>query len=239
MRGTREKLGSLVLVATMAVSFTLSACALFREKRFDVAKTKPQVTSDVVTNSASGNNLAAGVEHQVNLDNRDGQLKIEVAELKVKLVLPVGWKIKKKKYQPSADNIAGLAMDGTGRHEIYNTTGDLVWAISYLPYEDYPGQEKNLQAIYNQVALGNNYRFVLRPEEKDKGGDKLKILEETKEKQVIYCMHYNGFVHNKEQQISPGALVRFKQKHLFIAVYGSAMSGEKEICEFARSISLQ
>lgn len=223
----------------MAVSFTLSACALFREKRFDVAKTKPQVTSNVMTNSVPGGNSAAGEEHYVNLDNRDGQLKIEVAELKVKLLLPAGWQIKKKKYQSPADKVAGLAMDGTGRHEIYNTTGDLVWAISYLPYEDYPGQEKNLQAIYNQVALGNNYRFVLRPEEKDKGGDKLKILEETKEKQVIYCMHYNGFVHNKEQQISPGALVRFKQKHLFIAVYGSAMSGEKEICEFARSISLQ
>lgn len=223
----------------MAVLFTLSACGLFREKRFDVAKTKPQVTSNVMTNSVPGGNSAAGEEHYVNLDNRDGQLKIEVAELKVKLLLPAGWQIKKKKYQSPADKVAGLAMDGTGRHEVYNTTGDLVWAISYLPYEDYPGQEKNLQAIYNQVALGNNYRFVLRPEEKDKGGDKLKILEETKEKQVIYCMHYNGFVHNKEQQISPGALVRFKQKHLFIAVYGSAMSGEKEICEFARSISLQ
>lgn len=223
----------------MVVLFTLSACGLFREKRFDVAKTKPQVTSNVMTNSVPGGNSAAGEEHYVNLDNRDGQLKIEVAELKVKLLLPAGWQIKKKKYQSPADKVAGLAMDGTGRHEIYNTTGDLVWAISYLPYEDYPGQEKNLQAIYNQVALGNNYRFVLRPEEKDKGGDKLKILEETKEKQVIYCMHYNGFVHNKEQQISPGALVRFKQKHLFIAVYGSAMSGEKEICEFARSISLQ
>ena len=223
----------------MAVLFTLSACALFREKRFDVAKTKPQVTSNVMTNSVPGGNSAAGEEHYVNLDNRDGQLKIEVAELKVKLILPAGWQIKKKKYQPSADNIAGLAMDGTGRHEIYNTAGDLVWAISYLPYEDYPGQEKNLQAIYNQVALGNNYRFVLRPEEKDKGGDKLKILEETKEKQVIYCMHYNGFVHNKEQQVCPGALVRFKQKHLFIAVYGYAMSGEKETCELARSISLQ
>lgn len=239
MRDTREKLGSLVLVATMAVSFTLSACALFREKRFDVAKTKPQVTSNVMTNSVPGGNSAAGEEHYINMDNRDGQLKIEVAELKVKLLLPAGWQIKKKKYQSPADKVAGLAMDGTGRHEIYNTAGDLVWAISYLPYEDYPGQEKNLQAIYNQVALGNNYRFVLRPEEKDKGGDKLKILEETKEKQVIYCMHYNGFVHNKEQQVCPGALVRFKQKHLFIAVYGSAMSGEKEICEFARSISLQ
>lgn len=87
----------------------------------------------------------------------------------------------KKKYRPSADDVPGLAMDGTGRHEIYNAAGD----------------------------------------------------------QVVYCSHYNSKVRNKEEQICPGALVRFKQKHLYIAIYGTPMSSEKEICEFARSINLQ
>lgn len=222
-----------------AAVLTLSSCGFFGEERFDTTKTNSPAKSDAVTNSADGGKSAKVEEHEVTLDNRDGQLKIEVAELKVKLLLTEGWKIEKKKYRPSADDVPGLAMDGTGRHEIYNAAGDLVWAISYLPYEDYPDQEKNLQAIYNQVALGNNYRFAVRPEDKEAGGDKLKILEETDEKQVVYCSHYNSKVHNKEEKICPGALVRFKQKHLYIAIYGTPMSSEKEICEFARSINLQ
>lgn len=223
----------------VATVVTLSSCGFGGEKQFDTAKTNSPAMDGTVTNSEESGKSATGEEHQITLDNRDGQLKIEVEELKVKLILPEGWKIEKKKYRPSADNAPGLAMDGTGRHEIYNAAGDLVWAISYLPYEDYPDQEKNLQAIYNQVALGNNYRFAVRPEDKEAGGDKLKILEETDEKQVVYCSHYNSNAQNKEQQICPGALVRFKQKHLYIAIYGTPMSSEKEICEFARSINLQ
>lgn len=164
-----------------AAVLTLSSCGFFGEERFDTTKTNSPAKSDAVTNSADGVKSAKVEEHEVTLDNRDGQLKIEVAELKVKLVLTEGWKIEKKKYRPSADDVPGLAMDGTGRHEIYNAAGD----------------------------------------------------------QVVYCSHYNSKVRNKEEQICPGALVRFKQKHLYIAIYGTPMSSEKEICEFARSINLQ
>lgn len=181
--------------------------------------------------------LSKSAEHLVTLDNKSGKLAIPVQKLKVKIMLPKSWQIKKEKAKMPL-NLYDLALDGTGRHEVYDDKNNLTLAFSYMPYEDYPGEENNLQAIYNTVALGNHYHFIVRKED-EHGGDKLAILEDTDDKQVVFCMHYSYASENGKpgkEQLRPGALVRFKKEHLFIAIYGDEKLDENLLKSLALSI---
>lgn len=182
--------------------------------------------------------ISNGEEHTVILDDKSDVYKGRLQEFKVKILLPKGWKIKQQQYKLPVDIVEVLAYDGTGRHEVYDDKGNLVWAFSYMQYEDYPGEENNLQAIYSEVALGNHYHFVVNTRDKENGGDKLAILEDNSDKQIVYCMHFSYDYPSKDgvEKLRPGALVRFKPEHLFIAIYGDEKLGEKYIREFAKSM---
>lgn len=201
-------------------------------------QTIPEVSSKKINlTSELKDYLSKSVEHLVTLDNQDGKLAIPVQELKVKMFLPKGWTLKKAKAKTPL-NIYDLALDGTGRHEVYDDKNKLALAFSYMPYEDYPGEEDNLQAIYNAVALGNHYHFIVRKED-EHAGDKLAILEDTADKQVVFCLHYSYASENGKpgkEQLRPGALVRFKKEHLFIAIYGAEKLDENLLKNLALSI---
>lgn len=201
-------------------------------------QTTPETSNtDIKLATESADYLAKSAEHLVTLDNQDGKLAIPVPELKVKMFLPKSWKIKKEKAKTPL-NTYDLALDGTGRHEVYDDKSKLALAFSYMPYEDYPGEENNLQAIYNAVALGNHYHFIVRKED-EHAGDKLAILEDTDDKQVVFCMHYSYASENgkpSKEQLRPGALVRFKKEHLFIAIYGDEKLDENLLKNLALSI---
>lgn len=192
------------------------------------------------TESVTESLNSAGEEHTVTLDNKDGTFVTNVKDLKVKMTLPQAWQIKKQKATAPIDLYGLATLSGASRHEVYDEKGNLLMAFCYFPYEDIEGQEDNLQAIYNQVALANHYHFIVRKEDEN-GGNKLAILEDTADRQVVYCMHYCYASDNGkpgEAKLRPGALVRFKKEHLYIAIYGDEKIDEKQVKDFAMSIVL-
>ncbi len=85
----------------------------------------------------------------------------EIAPFELSFVLPSGWVVKEREQPELADK--EIALSGVWSiHDIYAPNGDRVGAVGYNTYEEYEGAEDNPQAIYNQIALGNNYRFDVR-----------------------------------------------------------------------------
>lgn len=79
----------------------------------------------------------------------------------VQLTLPQGWYLEKR--ESSASDIANLSTNEISgaflTTYIFDENGICVGKMGCNYYELYEGAEDNPQAIYNQVALGNHYRF--------------------------------------------------------------------------------
>ncbi len=82
----------------------------------------------------------------------------------LQLQLPQGWRVRGKSAADTAYPLNGL-WTPLG---VYNAQSELVGAVGYNIYEPQQGAEDVPQAIYNQIALGNGYRFDAQP--KERGG---------------------------------------------------------------------
>lgn len=84
----------------------------------------------------------------------------EITPFTLTFVLPSDWTVEEAEIpKEDAFPLHYLNYSVWSIMDILNDTGDCVGSVGYNVYELYEGAEDNPQAIYNQIALGNGYRF--------------------------------------------------------------------------------
>lgn len=84
----------------------------------------------------------------------------EITPFTLTLVLPSDWTVEEAEIpKEDAFSLHYLNYRVWSIMDILNGAGDCVGSVGYNVYELYEGAEDNPQAIYNQIALGNGYRF--------------------------------------------------------------------------------
>ena len=158
------------------------------------------------------------------LDKEETVFEIEPFE--VSLEFPADWTLKRRD-----DYNDKLALFGVWSiMDIFNANGELVGAIGYNVYEPYEGAEDLPAAIYNQIALGNDYQFDVR--------ESYKVVKETDSgvtatADVLYSASING----GEEKINKGIVSYNKNLLVYIAIeFASGLVTEEEINEIAKSI---
>lgn len=82
----------------------------------------------------------------------------DISPFEITFSLPDGWRVGK-----TGDTDSGFLMIGAfSRTPIYDGDGKTVGAVGFNRYELYEGAEDEPMAIYNQVALGNDWQFAVR-----------------------------------------------------------------------------
>lgn len=89
----------------------------------------------------------------------------DIAPFELRVRLPQGWTIGTK----SANDLNYPLIGAWTPLGIYDDQGAYIGAVGYNIYEEYEGAEDVAQAIYNQIALGNGYRFDAQPKENGRG----------------------------------------------------------------------
>ena len=116
--------------------------------------------------------------------------------------------------------------------DIYDENGNHAGAVGYNRYEEYEGAEDDPRAIYNQIALGNNYRFGVR--------DSYDITRETEsgvtaESGVYYSASVNGGV----EMINRGILSYNKNLLVYAAMeFSGGLATDGQITDIARSVEI-
>lgn len=92
----------------------------------------------------------------------DNRAIFEIQPFTLTVQLPTGWTFGEKQEQFP---LIGL-WSAVG---IYDENDQYVGAVGYNTYEEYEGAEDVPQAIYGQIALGNDYQFNAQPTEREGG----------------------------------------------------------------------
>ncbi len=156
----------------------------------------------------------------------------EIAPFELSFALPAGWSVKEREQPELVDD--EIALSGVWSiHDIYAPNGDRVGAVGYNTYEEYEGAEDNPQAIYNQIALGNNYRFNVRD-------------SYTKVKQAEYgitakCdVYYSANMNDGAEKPNYGVVSNHKDLLVYVAMeFISDGFSERRVRQIAESIKLR
>ena len=128
---------------------------------------------------------------------------------------------------------------------IYNAQGEYVGAVGYNIYEEYEGAEDVPQAIYNQIALGNDYRFDAQP--KDNGGAYTPVSEREGGNNGYYrnhgCLHFasvaQSFEYESKEIIYKGVLSYNNDLLVYVAIeLDSEKVNERDLTLIAESIEI-
>jgi len=153
----------------------------------------------------------------------------------MQIKLPAGWKIKEcgKKF-PLISVWSSVG--------IYNEKNEYIEAAGYNIYKEYEGTEDVPQAIYNQIALGNNYRFNAQPV--SAGGKYKPIVERENGVTAVTEVYYSAniskeFGYGENVRINKAILSYNKDLHIYIAIKIDADAiSEHEVEILAQSIIL-
>lgn len=155
--------------------------------------------------------------------------------------LPDGWSVKQK----SENDIKYPLMGAWSPLGIYNEKNEYIGAVGYNIYEDYEGSEEVPQAIYNQIALGNGYKFNAQSTPMEKDGTGYTPVIETSEGVTaiteVYIADYlrDEYGYDKNRDYDKGILSYNKSLHTWIAIeLDSEKVSEQQQLEMARSIKI-
>ena len=82
----------------------------------------------------------------------------DMEKFSLSLNLPDGWSAKKREVE--GEEFVMLSV--FSKYDILNKDKELVGVAGFNVYEPYEGAEEEPAAIYNQIALGNDYQFDVR-----------------------------------------------------------------------------
>lgn len=126
---------------------------------------------------------------------------------------------------------------------IYDETGAYVGAVGYNLCEETPGAENLPQAIYNQVALGNNYQFSAQP--KADGRGEYEPVRQWQQGETAVTKVYTapqlaqelGLGNNSMENL--GILSYDRQLGVYIAIeLDSGKISQQQLVEMASSVQL-
>ncbi|HIZ56939.1 MAG TPA: M56 family metallopeptidase [Firmicutes bacterium] len=130
-----------VIVVSVAVCAVVAVCSL---------------TSLKATNEYTSQNLTFPVSDAEKTDYN--KAIFEIVPFSIRFELPTGWSI--GEYDPQAGTY--LYSGILSRVGIYDQNGQFVGAVGYNTFETDEETAGELMAIYNQIALGNDYQFNVK-----------------------------------------------------------------------------
>ena len=124
----------------------------------------------------------------------------------VSLTLPNGWSVKKQEMVEDKFKL----LSTFSKYNILNEDKVLVGIAGYNKYEVYEGAENEPAAIYNQIALGNDYHFDVR--------ETYKVINETKTgATAVTDVYYSATVNDGKEKRNKGIVSYNKDMLVYVA----------------------
>lgn len=124
----------------------------------------------------------------------------------VSLTLPNGWSVKKQEMVEDKFKL----LSTFSKYNILNEDKVLVGIAGYNKYEVYEGAENEPAAVYNQIALGNDYHFDVR--------DTYKVINETETGvTAVTDVYYSAAVNDGKEKRNKGIVSYNKDMLVYVA----------------------
>lgn len=134
----------------------------------------------------------------------------DIEPFEVTLQLPDGWHMSERKDTDSFNqNFALVGMWSV--LDILDENNQAVGAMGYNIYEEYEGAQELPQAIYSQIALGNDYRFDVRNSYEV-------VKEHSYGKTAITEVYYSQSINSGNEKINKGILSYNKELLVYVAM---------------------
>ena len=116
---------------------------------------------------------------------------------------------------------------------ILNEDKDLVGVAGYNKYEVYEGAENEPAAIYNQIALGNDYHFDVR--------ETYKVINETKTgATAVTDVYYSATVNDGKEKRNKGIVSYNKDMLVYVAFeFDQERITDEQLESVAKSIEIK
>jgi hypothetical protein len=156
----------------------------------------------------------------------------EIAPFDLSVELPNGWTLKERESAAGFDT--DIAIQGVWSVlDIFDENGGHAGAVGYNTYEPYQGAEDVPQAIYNQIALGNNYHFDVR--------DSYTAIRETASGVTAAAdVYYSASINNGAEKTNKGIVSYNKNLLVYVAMeFASDKITDEQVENIAKSIQLE
>ena len=149
----------------------------------------------------------------------------DMEKFSLSLNLPDGWSAKKRE----AEGEEFVMLSVFSKYDILNKDKELVGVAGFNVYEPYEGAEEEPAAIYNQIALGNDYQFDVR--------DSYNVVNETETgKTAVTDVYYAASVNNGKEKHNKGIVSYNKDLKVYVALeFEDGKITDKELQEIAKS----
>lgn len=151
------------------------------------------------------------------------------APFSVSLTLPDGWSVKKQ--EAVEDKFKLLPV--FSKYNILNEDKVLVGVAGYNKYEVYEGAENEPAAIYNQIALGNDYHFDVR--------DTYKVINETETGvAAVTDVYYSAAVNDGKEKRNKGIVSYNKDMLVYVTFeFDQDRITDEQLESVAKSIEIK
>ena len=152
-----------------------------------------------------------------------------VEPFSLSLTLPDGWSVKKQ--EAAEDEFKLLSV--FSKYNILNEDKVLVGVAGYNKYEVYEGAENEPTAIYNQIALGNDYQFDVR--------ETYKVMNETKTGvTAVTDVYYSAAVNDGKEKRNKGIVSYNKDMSVYVAFeFNQERITDEQLESVAKSIEIK
>ena len=147
----------------------------------------------------------------------------------VSIALPNGWSVKKQEVVEDKFKLLPVF----SKYNILNEDKVLVGVAGYNKYEVYKGAENEPAAIYNQIALGNDYHFDVR--------ETYKVINETKTgATAVTDVYYSATVNDGKEKRNKGIVSYNKDMLVYVAFeFDQERITDEQLESVAKSIEIK
>ncbi|ADY55302.1 hypothetical protein Sgly_0961 [Syntrophobotulus glycolicus DSM 8271] len=130
----------------------------------------------------------------------------EVGPFTLSLKMPSDWSI-----ESVAPNEGFTFLPVFSKSYILNENDEYVGVVGYNTYEVYEGAEEDPRAIYNEIALGNDYHFDVR--------DSYNVIKETPAgSAAVVDVYYSGSINDGVEKQNKGIVSYNKDLLVYVAM---------------------
>lgn len=150
---------------------------------------------------------------------QDNAAIFDIEPFYLHLTLPAGWTVKEK----GEGDIKYPLMGAWSPLGIYDDKNRYIGAVGYNIYEEYEGSEDVPQAIYNQIALGNNYQFDAQLASEERGGAYKGVVKKSRGETAVTLVYTSANIskelgYDGKEVINKGILSYNNELLVYIAI---------------------
>ena len=180
--------------------------------------------------SSSGGDVATLTFPVDDYANTEFNTRVYAEEpFSVSLTLPNGLSVKKQEMVEDKFKL----LSTFSKYNILNEDKVLVGIAGYNKYEVYEGAENEPAAIYNQIALGNDYHFDVR--------ETYKVINETKTgATAVTEVYYSAAVNDGKEKHNKGIVSYNKDMLVYVAFeFDQDRITDEQLESVAKSIEIK